>query len=313
MKKIALILAVALSLGGCTGVPVVYSGECDCPTAAPAAENALKTGLHVSARADSAADGVLRFDLTAAAVTIDDSGVIRGCAIDGVDAALPLGADGKLAFDPARAPASRREAASALSDSWIRQADAVAALAVGKTVEELRRSGAEAAELIDIIEAAAADARHRGAQLGDEVRLSLLSDLSSSRSASGAEGGLLQLDSDFAAVTLRGEVISSCRIDSVQAALPFDAGGALTGELPAAFPGKNALGEAYGLKKYAGSRYEWNEQAEAFCHYVSGKTAEEVAGIAVDERRAPAESDLSASVTISIGGFQALIERAAGA
>ena len=54
---------------------------------------------------------------------------------------------------------------------------------------------------------------------------------------------------------------------------------------------------------------ECNEQAAAFAAYVSGKTLDEVAGIAVDEATKPAEADLASSVTISIGGFQALLEK----
>ena len=42
---------------------------------------------------------------------------------------------------------------------------------------------------------------------------------------------------------------------------------------------------------------------------MTGKTLDEVAGIAVDEAAKPADADLSASVTISIGGFQSLLEK----
>ena len=52
-----------------------------------------------------------------------------------------------------------------------------------------------------------------------------------------------------------------------------------------------------------------NEQAQALADYVVGKTADEVLGIAVDEATKPAEADLASSVTISIGGFQALLEK----
>ena len=65
------------------------------------------------------------------------------------------------------------------------------------------------------------------------------------------------------------------------------------------------------MKLYAGSAYEWNEQAAAFCAYVTGKTADQVAGIAVDEKTAPTDVDLAATVTIAVGGFQALIAKAA--
>ena len=67
----------------------------------------------------------------------------------------------------------------------------------------------------------------------------------------------------------------------------------------------------HGMKGFSGIGKEWNEQAAAFAEYVTGKTAEEVAGIALTETTAPAEADLASSVTISVGGFMALIEKIA--
>jgi hypothetical protein len=64
------------------------------------------------------------------------------------------------------------------------------------------------------------------------------------------------------------------------------------------------------MKAWAGAKYEWNEQAANFAAYVTGKTAAQVAGIAIDEGTKPTDADLSASVTIAIGGFQALIAKA---
>ena len=63
------------------------------------------------------------------------------------------------------------------------------------------------------------------------------------------------------------------------------------------------------MKKYGNAKYEWNEQAASFAAYVTGKTAAEVAGIAVAEGK-PSDVDLSATVSIKIGGFQALIAKA---
>ena len=62
---------------------------------------------------------------------------------------------------------------------------------------------------------------------------------------------------------------------------------------------------------WGGAIAEWNEQAASFAAYITGMTADEVAGIAVSESTKPADgSDLSSSVTIAIGGFQALIAKA---
>ena len=118
-------------------------------------------------------------------------------------------------------------------------------------------------------------------------------------------------DADIAVLTMNGETITSCHIDSLQAKVAFDAAGAITTDLTANVQTKNQLGVAYGMKAYAGSAYEWNEQAAAFASYVTGKTAAEVAGIAVNEKTAPTDADLASTVTIAVGGFQALIAKAA--
>ena len=110
-----------------------------------------------------------------------------------------------------------------------------------------------------------------------------------------------------------GETITSCVIDAVQAKVNFDAAGTVTTDLTAPIQTKNELGENYGMVAYGGAIAEWDAQAAAFASYITGKTASDVAAIAVTDTTAPAEADLAASVTIKIGGFQDLIAKAAGA
>ena len=62
---------------------------------------------------------------------------------------------------------------------------------------------------------------------------------------------------------------------------------------------------------YGGASAEWNEQAASFAAYITGKTVDEVANIAVDETTKTTDTDLLSSVTIKIGGFKKLIEKAA--
>ena len=64
------------------------------------------------------------------------------------------------------------------------------------------------------------------------------------------------------------------------------------------------------LPKQAKTKEAATIVAASFAAYVTGKTADEVAGIAVNEKTAPTDADLSSSVTIAIGGFQALIDKA---
>jgi hypothetical protein len=51
-------------------------------------------------------------------------------------------------------------------------------------------------------------------------------------------------------------------------------------------------------------------QAEAFARYVTGKTASQIAGIAVSAGRPADGTDLATSVTITIGDFQTLLDKA---
>jgi hypothetical protein len=163
---------------------------------------------------------------------------------------------------------------------------------------------------VDGIVKAVANAKHLGAQSGNELKLAVINIMNAS--AAEEAGGAAELTVDVAAVTMAGDVITSCYIDALQAKVEFDGTGAITTDLTAAPQTKNELGDAYGMKAIAYAKYEWFEQAENFAAYVTGKTAADVAGIAITETTKPAEgTDLAASVTITIGGFQALIAKAA--
>lgn len=143
--------------------------------------------------------------------------------------------------------------------------------------------------------------------------LAVSTGLSSSKDA-GDEAGLAQADVTYAAVTVdESGVIRSCKLDSVQVQINFDASGAVTTPADAEFLTKNELGDEYGMKKASGIGKEWYEQAAAFAAYAQGKTLDEITGIAVNEKGAPADADIASSVTISVGGFTALLEKAAQA
>ena len=142
--------------------------------------------------------------------------------------------------------------------------------------------------------------------------LAILADVSGSKSADAENNGEAKYDVTLVAVTVDDNgVITACIIDSVGASVAFGA----TGEPVDAAASvevltKTELGDAYGMKAYAGSRYEWNEQAANFAAYVTGKTASDVALIHVDQATKPTDADLATSVTIAIGGFQNLIAKA---
>lgn len=336
---------------GCAGTPVVYYSDCTCPagshgsteTAPPVlSKGELKTGLYIgtslsdSKSAAAGENGEAKYDVTVVAVTVDENGVIHSCIIDSVPAGVKFDAAGVITSDLTAEILTKNELGEAYGMKlyggakyeWNEQAAALAQYAVGKTVEELKNgaidetgyaSDADLASTATIylgsyvaaIEAAVNNAVALGAQSGDTLKLAIIASVGSSKSAEGENAGTAQLDADVTAITMNGDTITSCYIDSLQAKVSFDAAGAITTDLSAPVLTKNQLGENYGMKLYAGSTYEWNEQAAAFAAYVTGKTAAEVAGIAVDEKTAPTDADLAATVTIAVGGFQALIAKAA--
>ena len=348
MKKFRSILSallVAALLTGCAGTPVVYYTQCNCPTAGDTgtgnhtgelAQGEVKTGLAIVGSVADSKDGEAAYDVTVAAVTLDADGVIRSCIIDSVGTKVTFDATGAITTDVTAPVLTKNE----LGDSygmkayggakyeWYEQAAALADFAVGKTVDELKNgavdetgkapAGTDLASAATIylggyvaaIEQAAANAQALGGHSGDELKLAISCSLDSSTSATADKAGTAQLDCDVAVLTVSGETITGCYIDSLQAKVGFDDKGVVTTDLTAPLQTKNELGEAYGMKAWGGAKYEWNEQAANFARYVTGKTAAQVAGIAVNEKTAPTEADLASGVTIAIGVFQALIAEA---
>lgn len=149
------------------------------------------------------------------------------------------------------------------------------------------------------------------AQGGVKTGLGVVTSISSSKDAAADAPGLAQADSVIAAVTVdaSGKILS-CVIDTAQSKANFGADGLITTPLDTEFPTKLERGADYGMKVASSIGKEWNEQAEAFAKYVTGKTAAEVKGIAVSESGNPTGSDLTASVTVHITEFVEAVEKA---
>ncbi len=309
---------------------------------APAPEGGLKTGLAIttgigkSVSADAEKNGQADYDVTLVAVLVDNSGVIQACIIDGVSSAVKFDTAGTVVTDLTAAPQTKNELGDAYNMvayggakyEWYQQAQALSEFAVGKTVQQLREGavsetgyapqGSDLASSATIylggyvaaIEKAAANATYLGAQTGDSLKLAAVTDISGSKNATD-KAGLAQLDVTATALTVKDGVITSCSIDSVQAKVEFDKTGRITTDVTKPVATKNELGADYNMVAWGGAKFEWNEQAASFAAYVTGKTPEQVAGIAVNEGTKPTDADLAASVTIAIGGFQALIAKAA--
>ena len=351
MISTALALAAALALlSGCTGKPATTqpsAGQSQPGQNAPTSQEneagvSLKTGFSMTASvagsrdASADEDGCAQTDVTLVAVTVGDDGVIEDCVIDGIRANIRFNTAGELTTSPATIFESKNELGdaygmlmgSSIGREWYEQAAAMAGYAVGKTVEQLKgiavnEKGAPSeadlvssvtlsiGEFVSGIESAVNHAQHLGAKRGDRLTLSTTTNMTKSMDASAEGDGLAQAYTTAAAVTFDGETITSCYLDAVQADVKFNGRGVITTDLSVAQPTKNQLGDTYGMKAASSIGKEWYEQAAAFSAYVTGKTAQQVATIAVDEYDRPDQADLAASVTLGIGDFQALIEKAA--
>ena len=337
------VLLASLCLTGCAGDTVIYQVDCDHeappqtdPTPQPPADGAVKTGLYLTTDLTGSTNAEKAdFDAAIVAVTVDEEGVIRRCVIDGVSSARTFDTTGTVTGDITAPVRSKNElgedygmkAYGGARYEWDVQAAALAAYCVGKRADTLRDgiddAGYAADEnlaatasiylggLVSAVELAATQAVDLGASAEDELRLSVLADHSGSTSATEGEPGRVRLNCTAAAVTFSGAVITSCRIDSVQADVTFDAMGTITHALPRHVKTKNELGEAYGMKAYGGAQWEWYQQAAAFGDYVRGRTVAQVLEIPVSDGK-PAQADLAASVTISVTPFQQLLARAGG-
>ena len=346
MKKwIAFVLTLAMSAGlltGCAGVPVVMenqTGNVENTQLAEATQGAVKTGLSVITNlsgesAGTEADGVISTDISLVAVTVSDSGVIESCVIDAVQGKVSFDLNGQLTKETGEILSKNElgdnygmRVASPIGKEWNEQAAHIAAYAVGKTVEELKTNAIDEAgkvkdadlasgatiymgSFIWAIEDAVNNAKHVGAGSGDTLVLTAITSSEGSVSATKEAEGSASVTSNIITMTTDGDVITGCIIDAVQSKAGFGADGKIVGEIAGSVQSKAQLGEAYGLKAYSGVGKEWDEQTKAFCDYITGKTLEEVKGIALTETTAPAEADLAASVSIAVGDFMGLVEKA---
>lgn len=315
------------------------------PETTPEAEDTtatgnLKTGLGVvTSIADSKdagdEDGVGSVYSTIAAVLVDADGKITDCKIDAAQTKINFSKEGKVTSDLAAAISSKQElgeaygmkATSKIGKEWNEQADAFAAYVVGKTVDEVKgiavsegvATDADLASSVTIhigdfmaaVEKAVTTAQDLGAVAGDKLGLAVSTEISGSKDASADGDGLAQAYSYYSAVSTSADgTITSCYIDASQGNVNFDTKGAVTSDLAAAVPTKQELGDGYGMKAASKIGKEWFEQANAFAAYVTGKTVADVTGIAVTDEGLAGDADLISSVTVHVGSFISVVEKA---
>jgi len=300
-----------------------------------------KTGLAVitglSKSTDAGTDpGLAQVDSTVVAVLVDNSGKILDCVIDSVQSKINFDSSGKLITPIDTLFPTKNELgkdygmhkASGIGKEWNEQAAVLAEYVKGKTVNEIKSIAVDGSGhptgsdlkasvtisisgYIDAIEKAVAQAQELGASTSDKLGLGIITNMSHSVDA-GDDPGLAEAYSTYVVITQdSGGKITSCIIDASQGKVNFDKSGKITSDIQASVKTKNELGKDYGMAKASSIGKEWYEQAAAFAQYVTGKTPAEVASIAVDEDGKATDSDLLASVTVSIDGFKEALAKAA--
>ena len=326
MKKLVAVLLVVLLVSALCGA---------------ASSGKVKTGVAVITELNKSTDagakpGLAEIDSTAVAVTVDSNGKIVKCVIDMVQSKINFDASGKLTTPKDTMFPTKNELgagygmkkASKIGKEWNEQAAALAKYVEGKTVKEIKGIAVDQGkhatgsdlktsvtisigEYIEAIEKAVAQAQALGASSSDVLGLGVVTNMSHSVNA-GEKPGLAEGYSTYIAITKDSKgKITSCLIDATQGQVNFNTSGKITSDLKVRVKTKDELGAAYGMKKASKIGKEWNEQAAAFAKYVTGKTPDQVANIAVNKEGHATGSDLLASVTIGINDFRTALAKAA--
>lgn len=312
------------------------------PAEEPSAEGAVKTGLAVvtsvakSKDATADAEGTGQSDSVVVAVMVDGEGKIVKAAIDTAQTKINFSNEGKVTSDLTAVYPSKQELkeeygmnkASKIGKEWYEQANALADYFVGKTVEEIKAIPTDEAgvttdaDLVssvtikingykEAVEKAVANAQDLGASAEDKLGLGILTTIAKSKDATADAEGQTQAYSTYTVSTFDADgKITSSIIDASQATVKFDATGKISTDLTAPVKTKVELGDEYGMKKASKIGKEWFEQAAAFAEFVTGKTVEEVKGLA-DAEGTVTDADLVSSVSVGVEGFQQVIEKAA--
>ncbi|MBE6588013.1 MAG: hypothetical protein E7647_06325 [Ruminococcaceae bacterium] len=127
-----------------------------------------------------------------------------------------------------------------------------------------------------------------------------------------AEGAYsVTMTTDLCAVASLDKKVLAAVTDVAEAKLSFGEDGTFAS---GSYSGtKREKLDSYGMVAYAGATHEWYEQADNFCKFIKGMTAEEIAAIKTDDTGKATDADLTAGCTIAVGDFIKIAEKALGA
>ncbi len=254
--------------------------------------------------------------VTAAAVVLDEEGVIRRCVVDELEFDVtPTGSPADLSTKMERGdtyiPTEQETGGVTTTASWEQQAKLFCTYVVGKTAGEVSGIAATdgkttaiegcdliVTDLIRAVRAAAAAATDQKVGEGDTLKFAMTA-------ARDAAASSPQFEVELAAVTMDGDTVTGCMVDTLPVSLPTEDGvfTYVSGELMT----KTQQGDAYGMKQASSIEREWYEQAQAFATYAVNKTVSALNGISLDS---DGKTDAVAGCTISLTAMRQNLLRA---
>lgn len=134
-----------------------------------------------------------------------------------------------------------------------------------------------------------------------ELKVSVTTYDSSSKSATEDSGGIAAMYTDFCALAVTDGRIDGAVVDSAEPKIAFNKSGE---PRDITYDGtKLEQEEDYGMLIASTIGKEWYEQSEFFCNYIKGMSADEVSAIATGSDGKPDEADLLSGCTISVDKY----------
>ena len=132
--------------------------------------------------------------------------------------------------------------------------------------------------------------------------------------AANEKGASFQMDTSYIVVALdEADTVVAAQLDVAQQKVAFDLEGKVSGETD--LRTKNEKGDDYGMRGVSEIGKEVGEQHAAFTAWMAGKAAADVSGMETYARddnhtACPADEDLKASVTVTVGDYLKAFDKA---
>lgn len=277
-------------------------------------------------------------DIHVAAVTLNADGTIAKVQIDAIQIKNSVDATGALAADAKTEFTSKADlkegynmkGSSPIGKEWYEQVDIFEQWCEGKTLDQVKagigadgypsdetlKSGCtiQMGDITAAVADACAKAVDTDATTADTLGLAVIGEMTGVKAPADNDGkGTFQAYVNFACTTKSAEgKITSVFIDAIQAYPTWGADGILTTDANQDVRTKYTKQYDYNMKGASAIGKEWFEQIDVFKQSIIGKTADEVAAIAVDDSTKPTDETLLTGCTMKIGAYKTVVVNALG-